>query len=58
LLASRLAFALIMTAYVLIALQIEERDLRRIIGPQYADYQARVPMLLPRLSGRARQPPR
>jgi protein-S-isoprenylcysteine O-methyltransferase Ste14 len=52
--ASRLAFALIMTAYVLIAVQFEERDLRRIIGPQYSDYQARVPMLLPRLFKRAR----
>lgn len=47
--ASRLAFASIITIYILIALQIEERDLRRSIGTAYSDYQARVPMLLPRL---------
>ena len=45
----RLAFALITTAYILVALQLEERDMRRSFGAQYAAYQERVPMLLPRL---------
>ena len=48
--ASRLAFALIATGYVLVALRFEERDLRRTIGAPYVDYQARVPMLLPRIA--------
>jgi protein-S-isoprenylcysteine O-methyltransferase Ste14 len=47
--ASRLTFALVTTGYILVALQLEERDLRRSIGARYSDYQARVPMLLPRL---------
>ena len=47
--ASRLAFALITTAYILVALQWEERDLRRSLGARYSEYQARVPMLLPRV---------
>jgi protein-S-isoprenylcysteine O-methyltransferase Ste14 len=49
---ARLAFALIMTAYILIALQFEERDLRRSLGAQYEAYQGRVPMLVPRLMRR------
>jgi methanethiol S-methyltransferase len=52
--ASRLAFAVIATAYILVALQLEERDLRRSIGAPYSDYQARVPMLFPRLFKRKR----
>jgi methanethiol S-methyltransferase len=47
--ASRLVFALVTTAYILIALRLEERDLRRTFGARYSDYQARVPMLVPRL---------
>ena len=43
----RLAFALITTAYILVALQLEERDLERELGPTYASYKARVPMLIP-----------
>jgi protein-S-isoprenylcysteine O-methyltransferase Ste14 len=45
----RLAFALTTTAYILVALQLEERDLRRAIGARYDEYRGRVPMLLPRL---------
>jgi protein-S-isoprenylcysteine O-methyltransferase Ste14 len=45
----RLAFALVTTAYVLVALQLEERDLTNALGAQYDAYRERVPMLLPRL---------
>jgi protein-S-isoprenylcysteine O-methyltransferase Ste14 len=38
-----------LTAYVVIGLRFEERALRRAFGPSYADYQRRVPMLIPRL---------
>jgi protein-S-isoprenylcysteine O-methyltransferase Ste14 len=42
-----LLFALVTTAYVLVALQIEERTLVYLHGAQYRDYQRRVSMLLP-----------
>ena len=42
-----LLFAVATTAYCLIALQFEERDLRRYFGDQYVRYQRQVPMLLP-----------
>jgi methanethiol S-methyltransferase len=56
-----LLFALANTAYILAALQFEERDLIAEFGATYQDYRRRVPMLLPRLFGRRtedRQPPR
>ncbi len=44
-----LLFALVMTAYIYIALRFfEERDLRAALGDDYARYQREVPMLLPR----------
>jgi methanethiol S-methyltransferase len=42
-----LLFAAVTTAYVLVALQIEERTLVYLHGDRYQDYQRRVPMLLP-----------
>ena len=52
-------FALATTAYVLIAVQLEERDLIDAHGADYEDYRRRVPMLIPRLARRrAAQPPR
>jgi protein-S-isoprenylcysteine O-methyltransferase Ste14 len=42
-----LVFALATTGYILIALQMEERDLMAQIGQAYRDYRQRVPMLLP-----------
>jgi protein-S-isoprenylcysteine O-methyltransferase Ste14 len=42
-----LLFAIVTTAYILIALQLEERDLLATLGNSYADYKARVPMLFP-----------
>ena len=43
-----LLFALATTAYILIAIQLEERDLLRAHGETYAAYQRRTGMLLPR----------
>jgi protein-S-isoprenylcysteine O-methyltransferase Ste14 len=42
-----LLFAMATTAYILIALQLEERDLLTYLGDAYRDYRARVPMLIP-----------
>lgn len=46
-------FAFVSSAYILVAVQIEERDLIRM-HPEYADYRRRVPMLIPRLARRAK----
>jgi protein-S-isoprenylcysteine O-methyltransferase Ste14 len=45
--AGHLLFAAVTTAYILIALQLEERDLVAALGDQYRDYRRRVPMLVP-----------
>ena len=42
-----LLFAVVTTAYVLVAVQIEERTLVHLHGDRYRDYQRRVSMLLP-----------
>jgi protein-S-isoprenylcysteine O-methyltransferase Ste14 len=42
-----LFFAAATTAYILIALQFEEKDLLDVLGAAYDDYRRRVPMLLP-----------
>jgi protein-S-isoprenylcysteine O-methyltransferase Ste14 len=48
--AAHLVFALLTTAYILIAIQLEERDLLAAHGKNYAEYRRRVPMLMPRFS--------
>jgi protein-S-isoprenylcysteine O-methyltransferase Ste14 len=45
--AGHLLFAAVVTAYVLVALQLEERDLVTAIDEPYRNYQKDVPMLLP-----------
>ncbi|MEO8061369.1 MAG: methanethiol S-methyltransferase [Pseudomonadota bacterium] len=44
---SHLVFALATTAYILIAVRLEERDLVDHFGKTYSDYRERVPMLIP-----------
>jgi len=45
--AAHLIFALVTTAYILFAIQLEERDLSATFGRDYADYRRRTPMLVP-----------
>jgi protein-S-isoprenylcysteine O-methyltransferase Ste14 len=40
-------FAAVTTAYILIAIQLEERDLITMLGEVYASYSNRVPALIP-----------
>ncbi len=42
-----LLFCCVTTAYVLVALQLEERDLVAVIGKDYESYCKRTPMLIP-----------
>jgi protein-S-isoprenylcysteine O-methyltransferase Ste14 len=49
-----LLFAAVTTAYILLALQIEERTLVYLHGDRYRDYQRRVPMLFPLTKRRPR----
>ncbi len=48
---SHLVFAIATTAYILFAIPLEERDLERMM-PEYADYKANTPALIPRLRRR------
>lgn len=49
--AAHLLFAVATTAYILIAIQLEERDLEAAHGASYAEYRLSVPMLIPRAAG-------
>lgn len=44
-----LVFAIAMTAFTLIAIQLEEQDLVHVLGKDYEDYKKRVPMIVPGL---------
>jgi methanethiol S-methyltransferase len=47
---AHLVFALGSTAYILVAIRFEERDLVDAFGERYVAYRERTPMLVPRLS--------
>ena len=51
---AHLVFALATTAYILLAIQLEERDLMHA-HPEYREYRARVPMIIPLLKRRDRR---
>jgi protein-S-isoprenylcysteine O-methyltransferase Ste14 len=46
--AGHLLFAGVSTAYILFGITIEERDLGKFLGDDYAAYRRRTPMLIPR----------
>ena len=49
-----LVLAAAVTGYILIGIRFEEHDLRRVLGPVYATYSARVPALIPLSRPRSR----
>jgi methanethiol S-methyltransferase len=53
--AAHLLFAVMTTAYILIAIRLEERDLVRA-HPEYANYREQVPMLIPGLKTGPKRP--
>ncbi|MGE0684241.1 MAG: methanethiol S-methyltransferase [Candidatus Binatia bacterium] len=51
---AHLVFASLTVAYILLAIQLEERDLLAAHGQAYAMYRRQVPMLIPRLFAKKR----
>ncbi len=52
-----LLFAVLMTGYILLGIQLEERDLMRLHGAHYAAYRRQVSMVLPLSRPIPRSPP-
>jgi protein-S-isoprenylcysteine O-methyltransferase Ste14 len=48
--AGRFEFVALSTLYLFVGLRLEERNLRQELGPEYDQYCANVPMLIPRLT--------
>jgi methanethiol S-methyltransferase len=48
---THLFFAMVTTTYILVAIQLEERDLMAV-HPEYADYRKQVPMIVPAMPRR------
>jgi protein-S-isoprenylcysteine O-methyltransferase Ste14 len=46
---AHLVFAAVTTAYILVAIQFEERDLVDAFGDKYENYRKRTPMLIPKV---------
>lgn len=49
---AHLFFAIMTTGYILVAIQLEERDLVSYLGEDYKNYRETVPMLVPGVGGR------
>ena len=52
-----LMFAVITTAYILVALQLEEHDLLEADRPTYERYRRETPMLIPLSKGKPKTAP-
>lgn len=51
--AGHLLFAAVTTAYILVAIQLEERDIVNAHGSSYEDYRKQVPMIVPIPKGKS-----